>query len=205
MAEKEQPESGLRIRLAQAADAEAIAHVHMASWRSTYRGIVPDDILANLSEEDYERRWRQRLAAEEVALGTQCIFVADIGVEQGEDENAGIIGFAHGGPVRPPASATLYDAIPRVPCEGELYAIYLLASAQRRGVGRRLVSAIARNLVAQGLHGLLIWALADNPACGFYEALGGRVVAQQSIEIGKSLLEVAYGWPDTLALASQPS
>jgi hypothetical protein len=41
----------------------------------------------------------------------------------------------------------------------------------------------------------MLWVLADNPTRGFYEALGGRLLGEQPIQIGNdSLAEVAYGW-----------
>jgi hypothetical protein len=38
------------IRRAEPRDAAGIAHVHVASWRTTYRGIVPDSYLDALDE-----------------------------------------------------------------------------------------------------------------------------------------------------------
>lgn len=46
------------IRGATVADAEGIAHIHVASWRSTYRGIMPDALLAGLSMERRAANWR---------------------------------------------------------------------------------------------------------------------------------------------------
>ena len=34
------------IRRARAADAEAIGAVHVATWRTAYAGVLPDDYLA---------------------------------------------------------------------------------------------------------------------------------------------------------------
>src|SRR6185312_4321023 len=39
----------IAIRRARAADASAIAAVHVSAWRSTYPGILPDNFLARLS------------------------------------------------------------------------------------------------------------------------------------------------------------
>ena len=39
----------IAIRRARPVDAAAIAAVHVAAWRSTYPGILPDAFLANLS------------------------------------------------------------------------------------------------------------------------------------------------------------
>jgi hypothetical protein len=55
----------------------------------------------------------------------------------------------------------------------------------------------AGRLALEGLNGLMLWVLAANPTRGFYEALGGRLLGEQPIQIGPdSLVEVAYGWED---------
>ena len=49
------------------------------------------------------------------------------------------------------------------------------ASAQRQGVGRALMSAVARDLLARGHASATLWVLEGNgSARRFYEALGGR-------------------------------
>jgi len=62
----------MRIRAAQTDDAAAIAKVHVDTWRMTYRGIVPDDHLANLSYEQRERTWQNAIAS-----NAQFIYVAE--------------------------------------------------------------------------------------------------------------------------------
>ncbi len=42
------------VRDATSADAPAIARIHIDSWRSTYRGIVPHEYLAELSYRERE-------------------------------------------------------------------------------------------------------------------------------------------------------
>ena len=65
---------------------------------------------------------------------------------------------------------------------------------QGEGLGRALLMEVARWLYSQGYQSMLVWVLAANRASGFYERLGARKVGQQTIEIGVSLLETAYGW-----------
>jgi hypothetical protein len=56
---------------------------------------------------------------------------------------------------------------------------------------------MAEELRRQGFRNMVVWVLRENPACGFYQRVGGVQVAEQPIEIGgKALPEVAYGWPD---------
>lgn len=161
------------IRPAVLADADAIARVHVDSWRTTYAGIVSAEFLANLSYERRAETWRNNLDGHHHSL----IVVAE---REGE-----IVGFATGGPNR--ETEDDYAA--------ELYAIYLLASEQGQGIGRALFNAVVAELKRRGLASLLVWVLAANPAQKFYEALGGQYVREKQIEIGgQPLTEVAYGW-----------
>ena len=161
------------IRAATTSDAAPIARVHVASWLSTYRGLLPDDFLESLSETNYTERWRRVISE-----GASRVFVAEDGAE--------VVGFASGGRER--AGERGY--------EGELYAIYVLDSAQRRGFGRELVRATVDGLRELGLGNMIIWVLRDNhPAREFYERLGGSYVRAQPITIGSATLEeVSYGW-----------
>jgi len=165
------------IRQAQITDANGIAHVHIESWRTTYRGIVPDTFLASMSYEARERYWTGVLSQAE---SQDFVFVAQ--AEQGD-----IIGFTSGGPER--SGDPVY--------KGELYAIYLLQEYQGQGIGRRLVASLAERLYQAGMSSMLLWVLAANPACRFYEALGGLPLKTHQITIGGAMLdEIAYGWLD---------
>lgn len=169
------------IREATAADAPAIARIHVESWRTTYRGIVPDDVLETLSMGRRERFWAETLRTTD---SPEFVFVA-------EDDAGAVVGFAAGGPER--------EGDPRY--TGELYAIYLLAGQQGKGIGRRLARAVAERLAAMGHDAMLVWVLAANPACRFYATLGGVPVREKTITLGgASLTEVAYGWADTRAI-----
>ena len=165
------------VRLARIDDAPAIAEVHVASWRTTYKGIFSDDLLDNLSVDKRAHSWRETLASPEPNSATLVACNAD----------GNVVGFITGGAER----------TGRVGCEGELYAIYLLQFVQRRGLGRLLVQYFVRELRARGFGSMAVWVLAANPSRRFYEALGGQVVAEQQIERdGQSFTELAYGWQD---------
>jgi L-amino acid N-acyltransferase YncA len=172
------------IRPAQASDAPGIARVHVDAWRSTYRGIVPDAFLYGLQTAPRERFWHATVSNPDTP---NRVFVA-------QDAGGALVGFAAGGPAREE----------RPPYGGELYAIYLLATQQRRGLGRRLTLAVARQLLAAGHSAMLVWVLAGNPSRGFYAALGGQLVGSKVVEIGGvELEEVAYGWTDLAGLTTR--
>ncbi len=161
------------VRPAELDDAAAIARVHVATWRTAYRGLLPDDFLASLDEAWYAERWRRTLGDT-----SGRVYIA---------EAAGaVVGFASGGRER--AGEDGY--------EGELYAIYILDEAHGRGHGRRLLQAVAGGLRELGLRDMIVWVLRDNQAARrFYERLGGVYIREQPITIGSSLVqEVSYGW-----------
>jgi ribosomal protein S18 acetylase RimI-like enzyme len=163
------------VRPATLDDAAAIARVHVASWRTTYRGLLPDDFLASLSDEHYTERWTRVMGE-----GSSRVFVVE---EAGE-----VVGFASCGRER--AGESSFD--------GELYAIYVLDSVQRHGHGRELVRAAAGALMELKVTDMIVWVLRDNTAArSFYERLGGTYVRSQPITIGTATLEeVSYGWRD---------
>ena len=176
------------IRRARPNDAEGIARVHVASWRTTYRGLLPDAYLDSLAVENRARFYRDRVADPNT---TSVAFVA-VDVEQDA-----IIGYAIGGPQHDEAFSP----------DSELYAIYLLADYQRTGTGRRLVQAITQALHERGYHSLLLWALSTNPSRGFYESLGGTCIGEKPITLGSATVtKVAYSWPaitDLIAVATE--
>src|SRR2546421_1657302 len=75
------------IRPARVEDAAGLAKVHIDSWRTTYKGLVPDEHLANLSSE-----WRTERAKQQLSNPPPNVFVF-----VAEDEQGKIVGFIVGG------------------------------------------------------------------------------------------------------------
>ncbi len=170
------------IKAAIYSDIPAIARVHVDSWRSTYRGIVPDEYLANLAYEQREKGWQQIF--DRASTTHSFTYVA-------KNSQGKVVGFANGCTER--TGDPVY--------KGELAAIYLLEPYQGQGIGRSLVQAVAERLAQLKLNSMLVWALRENSACEFYLALEGKQIRQREIEIsGRRFVEIAYGWLDTAAL-----
>lgn len=167
----------LIVRPALESDAEALGRVHVASWQTTYAGLVPEEYLAGLTVEGRAERWRAGLANPE---SRTTVIVGEL--TPGE-----VVGFASFGPEREGLA----------PFTGELYALYLIKAAQGHGLGRALLTTAARQLREAGHRAWMCWVLADNPARHFYAALGGRPFREKPIEIGgRCLIEVAFGWQE---------
>ena len=176
----------LAIRRATVADADGIARVQVETWRSSYRGIVPQSYLDALDVREMAAKWKSWVSESDAHT-----FVAD---DAGE-----ICGYVHGGVLRDGVhvAAWGYDA--------EIHKVYVLTDAQGKGIGRRLMGVLAESLVRDGLTRPVVWALAENPWCRFYERLGGKKVAEKMIEIGGApLLDYAFGWETMSSLLASP-
>lgn len=162
------------IRRATPDDTPGIARVHVDCWRKAYRGLLPQDFLNRLSYENVEKRDR--------GFFTRDGFFGFVALCSDE-----IVGFAFGGPES--GGDAMYP--------GELYTLYVHQEHQGRGIGHALFLAIARELADRGISSMLLWVFAQNPACLFYERMGGRYLRRQPIQIEDTTLEeVAYGWED---------
>lgn len=171
----------ITVRPAQVKDAESIAFVQIATWRTAYKNIIDAEYLDSLLVHQRSDYWHSRLEAPAEAV----IMVATNSFGE-------VIGFASAGPNHAESS----------PYAGEIYGLYVLDPYQRQGIGRRLVQAVVRLLRARDMNSLVIWVFKANPAREFYAKLGGRPVQEREIEIGRQhLTEVAYGWPNTASLA----
>ena len=65
----------MRIRQANQADAEAIARLHAASWRTAYRGALSDTYLSGPIEAERIEVWRSRF---EQPVKNQFVAVAEV-------------------------------------------------------------------------------------------------------------------------------
>ena len=172
------------IRAAAFADADAIASLHVASWRDAFRGMIPDTVLDGPMLDERQPMWRQVLAI--MPAGRLSL----VAVDEAANADAPIVGFTSGGRRRGRERAGL-------PYESEIYTLYIAQARRGQHLGCRLMASMAMRLQLFGHENLMLWTLRDNaPGRAFYEALGGRMIAERDEWFGGVLLkEVGYGWP----------
>lgn len=160
------------------ADAAELARVHVQAWRETYAGVLPSDYLDRMSTPLHMRRWRARLIRmNEITLAAEG--------------RHGLVAYASGQTARAGETA-----------EGEITTLYVLRSAQDMGLGRLLLTGVARALADRGASSLVIWVLRENArAQGFYERLGGQPGEGREETVGGGVARtIAYRWNDIRAL-----
>ena len=80
------------IRRARPQDAFAIGAVHVAAWRDSYAGLLPDDFLANLSPQRIGAGYGHGLISRREG---EALFVAET-----PEPGRRVVGFASAGPAR---------------------------------------------------------------------------------------------------------
>lgn len=162
------------LREATAADADAIAALHAASWRATYRGILSDAYLDGPIETERRRHWAARLDDGSPPL----VLVAP--------DQDGLAGFI----------CMIGDADPRW---GALIDnLHVRPDRHGRGFGRALMRAAAGRLAARmpgrPVH---LWVFDGNTAArAAYERMGGRAVERHdhATPEGRAVPAWRYAW-----------
>lgn len=142
-------------RLATVADAEAIAVLHLASWRSAYREFVAPEILEALVHEAQAEVWRRRVVIPEVRIDV-------------EESSEGMLAFCAHGPSGDP------DADLRAPRRiWEIKNLHVRPDLRRSGSGGRLFDMAVSHGRTMGAESLTLWVVDGNgSARRFYEKKG---------------------------------
>jgi len=144
----------IELRSASRADAGELARIHAGVWRETYRELAPEEAIRRL-DEDRRRAFWVRLLREP---GPETALVV-------ATWDGAVAGFALGGP----ATEAAFEG------RAEVKYLYVDRAHARRGIGRRLLSALFAELWARGASGIGLGVVVGNdPAIAFYEAMGGR-------------------------------
>jgi ribosomal protein S18 acetylase RimI-like enzyme len=149
---------------------EDIAKVHVRCWQQAYAGLMDPDFLRNLSAEGRAKNWMKTIADPEVFSRVAL------------DGNR-VVGFVSSGPSR---SLEIAD--------GEIYAIYVLASHYGRGIGSALFRLAENDWSDRGGQKLLANVLTGNlRASAFYHFMGGVIAEERPFEMaGMKLCENVF-------------
>ena len=166
------PVDVVHIRPPRPKDAPALTSAYEEAWRNAYQGLIPGPELEKLVVRRGPNWWDTAIRrGSRISL---LIF--------GEE----IAGYANYGRNRAKS----------LPYAGEIYELYLKPEYQGLGFGRRLFSNAKRDLAQSGQTSMVVWVLSDNePAVGFYRALGGRTIARSTERFGQKVLDkLAFAW-----------
>lgn len=163
------------LRDAAVQDASAVTALHVESWRSAYRGVLPDAYLDGEAETERGNHWTKTLSG----LGPK-----DLELLAENDE--GLRGFISVYWRKEPG----YDAY--------LDNLHVRPGQRGGGLGRQLLAGALQRLITQGARNLCLWALDQNQgAIRFYERLGGRQVEHGFDDfVGSNAPHTKIAWED---------
>lgn len=132
--------------LAPQDDRMAVSHIYEASWKATYRGIVPQSYLDGIPA----GQWAAGLDSGDM----RHVLLVDRGA---------LIG----------ASGFCGSRSPQFGGFGEIVSLYLLPERVGTGCGRRLLTFVLKELAELGYTDAFLWVLEENRAArAFYQKAG---------------------------------
>lgn len=138
------------IRVANVSDAHSIAHIHVISWQTAYRNLIPDTVLDALSVSDREKDWKNYLGnnVKVIILERDQVVIGFCSVCSSRDKDTG-------------------DKC------GEISAIYLHPNEWHKGFGKLLMNAALLELKKSGFNEAILWVIEKNDQANkFYEKMG---------------------------------
>lgn len=170
--------NSIAFRPAIPSDHVRIASLHTESWRSSYRGILPDAYLDEEITEERERLWKARFLAPDI--DRRYMLLAEIKKE--------LVGFV----------CVLLDEEPE--WGACLDNLHVCPELKGQGLGRQLFAKATRWVMAKELGWPIhLWVFeANHPARRFYEAFRGEVVEREIKEMpkGAKVPSLRYVWRD---------
>lgn len=162
----------LGFRYADKSDSYILAYIHVNSWRSAYKGIIPDEILDNM---DMEKRKAYFDRVIENKSENNVIAFKD-------NEVTGYMTFGH---CRDDDKDSSF---------GEIRGIYLLPEFWHQGIGSKLINWGINVLNDMGYKNICLWVLEENlQAREFYKKQGFIYDGtSKEIIIGKPVIELRY-------------
>ena len=152
-----------------------MSYVYVQTWQDTYLSVIPYEYLSSMSVAQHEKAFFNELSSKHT-IGSVA------------EDGGRVLGFITGGYER--------DGDPIY--SGEIYTLYVLKSLQRRGIGKKLVSALALQFNRLGIYSMLVRVLKLNPYRRFYNKISGIYLKTEPSLFEDETIDVAiYGWLDT--------
>ena len=164
------------IRKAKEEDAKDIAYVNTYTWLTTYKGLMPDELL-----EERVKKIDDRVPKIINAIKTKDNFYVAL------DGNK-VVGIMSYGKSR---NQDYIDS-------GEIKSIYILKDYQGLGLGKSLFMTGTKELLNMGFNSMILNVLEGNDAFLFYQKYDGKKVSEKIDDFGGTILKENVMYFDNL-------
>jgi len=165
----------VHLRRARETDARGIAEVHVETYRTAFRGELPQQYLEAITVADREHYWAHELHA---LPPKRRPWVAEA--------DGRLVGFVAAGASHHQGASAL---------TGEVYMLFVLPECWDRGLGRNLLAHAERDLLANGYTEAEVWIPLENERANLFGSLAGWQTDGQTRTSGvgaSQLVEARY-------------
>ena len=168
-----------------ASDREAVSALQVASWRDSYRGLLPDAYLDGALAEDLTATWGRKLEGGKLVDGPgrhSLLLLAE--------SDRQLEGFIYACPD------------PKRPDSAYIDNLHVAPDQRGAGLGTRLLRQAAKRLALQGYYGAYLRVfVANEAAVRFYLRLGAHITRRETDDLmGYPADTYRLEWPDLSAL-----
>ena len=147
------------VRKAKPEDAKRVAEINVIGWQTAYKGLVPDDFL-----EKWQVTEKRITNFQNAIENPEAVFLV-------VEEDGRVIGYLHGGKNKESED---------MPCEHEVYGLYIDPAFQRKGAGRLLLKTFKEKI--ENAPFFLHAMLGNEKAMTFYTKVGGQRVSKYDMD-----------------------
>ena len=158
------------IRNAKIEDSKTLSSLIVRGWRAAYRGLIDDEFLDNMDEEDSIDRWENMIESQNEK--------SQIKVFEEDGHILGIIKYGE----------------PKDTMEGrfnaEIQILYVEPELKGKGIGTKLFENAKDYFLKNNMNDLIIWCLKGNQkSIRFYEKMGGKIALSRKDVVHKIEVE----------------
>ena len=160
------------IRKKEVNDCEECERIITLSWQQTYKGIVSDEFLLGLKDNESERINK---SINNFYNNSDIIYVVEV-----ERKVVGFISFGH-------CDDKEFDDC------GEIFSLYIIEEYKGKGYGRKLCETAINHFKLDGYDKMIVGCIDGNPSNNFYKHIGGKKIREKVIiRGGQKLVENIY-------------
>ena len=162
----------ISIRRGNEEDSEVISRIHAESWKSAYKGMVPEEYLKDLKDDFWALNFKKWISEDMVKV--KIIYV--------DFKAAGVIAYGKS------RDEKFNDY-------AEVWSFYLRPEYFRKGLGTTLMKSVLCEMCDEGYKHCYLWVLeTNNNARRFYEKIGFRSNNDKchSKILDKNLIDIRY-------------
>lgn len=156
------------IRKATKNDISDALDIKISGWKTAYKGIISDEFISFMNTNTYREK---NIKKWEDTLNEVSLIVAEL-----DNEIVGFCKYIDSNMLTPEVENA----------QSELIGLYVKPDLKGNGIGKKMFEYARDEFKSLNKKNMILWCLKDNePSKGFYKKMGGKIITERPIRIGK--------------------